>query len=845
MSILAGRRPRAGLFAASAAVALALTVSGQAQAETAVIATAPAQDATPAAAPDAAAVGEVVVTVAKTTRSSVALAGTEMQKLLPGLNPLKAIETLPGVVFETADPWGNNEQNEVLFVHGFSTQQLGYTMDGVPLGDQQYGNYNGLSVSRAITSENVGRVNLESGAGSLSVASTSNLGGAIETYSSDPIGHLASDARVTLGSYDAIRTFFRLDTDTLPGGGAAYASYVHQDARAWDFDGHQRDNQVNLKYVQTLGKGKLTLFADWDDKTEPNEDATAFGNQQTTAAANYTPATRPFIYPNVAGCVSYLQGNGAPGTPPAAAGNNFTNCFSAAQRTDLLGYIKYDYSFAPNLTWSTQAYEHYDFGRGIVAGPINQAGLPGLFAAYYPNLVVAGPSGLLNSSANTSVGTLTNLSNLFGGTGYEVRTTEYKINREGIVSNLDYQLGDHQIEFGVWFEHNEPTQHRVWYPFTAANDDLSPYTIPKGPSVFTQYAFQFFVNDFQLHLQDQWRILPNVLLTAGFKSSLQNATDDVLIQQKNITAATLPLQVPAFPTVYPTGTIDTQKWFLPQVGGTWDVTKHEQAFFNVQQNLRQFIPYGAGSNFFGFSPWSLGTQAAFNLFKSTVQPETSWTYEVGGRTQRRVDLGVITGVDGQVDVYHVDFSNRLLNVAPYNFINPAPAILVNVGGVTTNGADIGATVHFGPHFQAYDSISYNKSTYDSNYNSGTSGGVATVVATGGKTVPLTPDWLEKFILSTQFGAFQAQLSGDYIGKRYVTYLNDLSVPGTFQLGAEASYLFQVPDGHFIRTFKLSANATNITNTKGVSTATVTSNSGGYTAYPIAPSMFFVTLAAGF
>jgi len=26
---------------------------------------------------------------------------------------------------------------------------------------------------------------------------------------------------------------------------------------------------------------------------------------------------------------------------------------------------------------------------------------------------------------------------------------------------------------------------------------------------------------------------------------------------------------------------------------------------------------------------------------------------------------------------------------------------------------------------------------------------------------------------------------------------------------------------------------------------VTSNSGGYTGYPIAPSMFFVTLAAGF
>ena len=92
------------------------------------------------------------------TRSSVALSKSEMQKILPGMNPLKALQTLPGVSFQTADPWGNNEQNLSLFIHGFSGPQLGYTMDGVPLGDQQYGNYNGLSPQRAVISENVGSV---------------------------------------------------------------------------------------------------------------------------------------------------------------------------------------------------------------------------------------------------------------------------------------------------------------------------------------------------------------------------------------------------------------------------------------------------------------------------------------------------------------------------------------------------------------------------------------------------------------------------------------------------------------------------------------------------------------
>ena len=806
-------RRRTFLLAATALASLAAWDSAAAQQAA----------ATPASAEAPA--GEVIVTLAKTTRSAVLLSGAESQKILPGVSPLKAIETLPGVIFETADPWGNNEQNLALFVHGFATQQLGYTMDGVPLGDQQYGNYNGLSVSRAVTSENVDRVNLSSGAGVLGVASTSNLGGAIETFSRDPSKERLIDLRETVGSYSTTRTFARIDTGTVLGDDGAYASFLHQDAKAWDFDGHQGGDQANLKYVHDDARGKLTLFADWQDKVEPNEDAINYGNQQTKTST-YSPYTRPFLYPNLAACTTSLTGG--PGTPPPAQGNNFSNCFSAAQRTDVLAYVKYDLRVTDNITWSNQAYYHYDYGRGIVAGPINQAGLPGLFATYFPNLVVG---------SSTSAATLQNISNLFGGTGDEVRTTEYRINREGLISTLDWRLGQHDIEAGVWWEHNEPAQHRVWYPFSAANNDLSPYDVPKGPHVLTQYYAEFFVNDVQFHLQDQWRILPTLLLQAGFKASLQTADGKFPIEQENLPTVAVPVH-------YPQGSLTSNNGFLPQVGAVWDATSHEQVFFNVQQNMRQFIPYGAGSNFFGFSPWSLGTQAAFNLFKSTVHPETSWTYEVGARTHRPLELGPVTGFDGQASFYHVDFSNRLLNIAPYSFINPAPAILANVGGVATNGVDLAGTLHVGPHFEAYDAVSYNKSTYDSNYFSGVTNGVPTTVATAGKWVPLTPDWMNKFILSTRWGPFEAQLNGDYVGRRYVTYLNDLSVPATFQMGLEASWRIPVTPS-VLRSAKLSVNVTNLTDTKGVSTAVVTSASGGYQAYPIAPTMGFVTLEATF
>ncbi|MBQ1544098.1 MAG: TonB-dependent receptor [Caulobacteraceae bacterium] len=760
-----------------------------------------AATAAAAATGDAGEVEEVMITLSKTTRSSVSLSGSEMQKLLPGVNPLKAIQTLPGVSYQTADPWGNNEQNVSLFVHGFSTQQLGFTMDGVPLGDQQYGNYNGLSPQRAITSENVAKTILSSGAGDLGVASTSNLGGAIEIFSSDPLTTRGGQIQQTLGSYAATRSFVRLDSGDFAGGNRAYISFLHQDQRAWDFRGHQRGNQINAKYVHEDDRGRLTAYLNLSDKVEPNEDAIVHVG---TAA---TPYTRPFLYPDLAAALAYLSAGGA---PPAADGPNFRNYHSAAQRTDGLAYVKYDYKINPDLTWSSQAYFHHDEGRGVVAGPINQAGLPGLFATYFPGQ---------------------DLKTVFGGTGYAVRTTEYLINRGGLISNLNWNVGNHQVEAGVWYENNRSATHRAWYPFSAASSDLTPYDIPTHAN-FIQYYSQIKTDVVQLHLQDQWRIRPDLLLQAGFKSSLQFTSGTVPIQQKNAPNATNP-------TLLPTGEIDSREWFLPQIGAIWDFTSNEQAFVNVQKNLRQFVTYGAG----GLSPWSLGSQGAFDQFKRTANPETAWTYEIGLRTRRDLSLGPITAFEGQASYYHVDFSDRLLQISPTPIISSlvgGAAILANVGGVKTDGVDVAGTLHFGPHFSFYDAVSYNRSTYQDDYTSGT-----TLVRTSGKQVPGSPDWLNKFVASVNYGPFEGQLVGDYVGKRYATYTNDLSVKSYFLLGLQGSYRFQVPDRYILKDPKISVNVTNLADEKGDFEVVVGAASGTYNTYPIPPRQVFVTLSAAF
>ena len=772
-----------------------------------------AADAEPSARPnpamtDAADAGpaeDQIVVTGRRTRSVVTLEGPAIQKILPGISPLKAIQTLPGVTYLTADPWGNNEQNISLFIHGFNAQQLGYTLDGVPLGDQTYGNYNGLSPQRAVISENVGSVTLASGAGDLGTASTSNLGGTIDTFTSAPKREFGIAIQQTVGSYDAYRSYVRVDSGTFGGGNSLYLSGVRQDARAWDFKGKQGGYQANGKFVHEDDSGTLTLYGAYSDKTEPNEDATVF----TKANLATAPYTRPFFYPDFAGEQLYLSSGAY-----AAAGSNYRNYYSAAQRTDYLTYTKYDLHVSNAITFSNQIYYHHDDGVGIVAGPINVAGLPQLFSFYYPGRTAA------------------QLSGVFGGSGLAARTTEYLINRGGIISTLRAELGNHDIEIGGWYEHQRSHAFRRWYAVDV-NNPRSPYERPRdyATPLIDQYESQVRVDEIQGHVQDSWHVLPNLTAMGGIKATIQAAKQRVPVQ---------PIPGSFTGSVrLPEGTLKTHKYFLPQLGAVWDATPTEQLFVNAQKNVRQFQTSAAS----GLSPFALGSQAAFDLFRNQAKPETSITYEGGLRTRRTLELGPLTGFDGQISYYHVDFSNRLLAISPTPVITAivsGAAILQNVGSVRTDGIDASGTFRFGPHFSLYNALSYNNSRYRDDYTSGT-----TLVPTKGKKVPGSPAWLNKTVVTASAGIFDAQLIGDYIGRRFATYTNDLSVKGYFTASLRVAARLPFGEQIGVKDATIALNITNLTDKQAASTLSIGAASGTFNAFPLAPRQFFGTLSLGF
>ncbi len=748
---------------------------------------------------------QIVVTATRTTRSSVELGAAEIQKVLPGANPVKAIQTLPGVQFETADPWGNNEQNISLFVHGFNQNQLGFTMDGVPLGDQSYGNYNGLTPQRAVISENVARVRLTAGAADLGTASASNLGGGIETYSSDPAATMGVRFAQTLGSYDASRTYLRIDSGEVEGLGgtnSGYLSVVRQKARAWEFNARQGGWQGNAKFVHKGENGTLTGYFNISDKAEPNQDSVAHN------AGGLEPYYRSLLYPNWQAALAYVDANGA---PPANNPNNYMNYFGDAQRTDYLGYIKYEHRFGDALTWSNQVYYHHDEGQGQITGPIAAAGLPGLFRIYYPGQ---------------------NLKQVFGGSGYARRTTDYGIDRNGLISTLAIHAGDHEIELGGWYEHNRNTIFRRWYAAPIDNPP-SPYEwADPAKRRLTQYAAITKYDLIQTHVQDRWHVTPTVTVEAGFKSSLQFADGRVPTQP-------LPGALPGTSTGYPEGRLNTKKWFLPAVGAIWDITADDQLFGHIQKNVRQFQASVAA----GLSPFAVGSQQAFDQIKANTSPETSWTYEAGLRSRHALDLGPLTAIEGQISAYHVDFDNRLLQISATPVIASViggVSILQNVGRVRTNGVDAAATLRFGPHLSIYNALSYNSSKYRDNYVSGTN-----TILTAGKYVPNTAKWLNKTVVTINDGPFEIQAIGDYVGPRFATYTNDQSIGGRYLLNLQAGYNLPAIAGLPVKDLKLSVNVTNVTNRKGIYELVVGAAAKTWNSYAQPPRMGFITLSGAF
>ena len=104
--------------------------------------------------------------------------------------------------------------------------------------------------------------------------------------------------------------------------------------------------------------------------------------------------------------------------------------------------------------------------------------------------------------------------------------------------------------------------------------------------------------------------------------------------------------------------------------------------------------------------------------------------------------------------------------------------------------------------------------------------------------------MNKTVATLTAGPFEAQVIGDFVGRRFATFSNDVSVPSYFLTSLRVAAA--VPEGVLpLRKAEIALNVTNVGDRTGVSTLSIGSATNSYSAYPIAPRQWFLTFSGAF
>ncbi|WP_242011674.1 TonB-dependent receptor [Acetobacter fallax] len=711
--------------------------------------------------------------------SSEVMTAHDIEKFVPGTNPLKVIAQQPGVLLTAADPMGQDSWATQLYVRGFFQNQIGFTLDGVPLGELTYRNYNGLGINQAISPDNISRMDVSQGAGALDTPSTNNLGGAISFTSMDPAHKHQVDISQTFGSNSAFRTFVRINSGDLNASGTRFfVSYARSNSDKWKGSGPLFDQKVNAKLVQPIGEqSEISAFFDWDDQQYLS---------YQDLSLNYLHTLGPRLdnfYPNYKG--AYLAAQGI-----FTNGQNKTNdpldamfYDSSAIARDYLGGLKAHITLADNLTWDSVAYGHSNLGWGGYASPF----------ASSPN-------------------------------GAPLRYQEHQgsIARYGFTTGVTYEVARNTINTGVWYENNRYIMDYFAYqmPLLGEGEPLNPLSMSSFKNPVAQlWGTTYNTNTFEYHLQDTYHILKNLSVHAGFRSMLVTTHGGGTVNDAAYTGQ----------SQLPSGSLTTAAAFLPHISANWLFLPGHELYFDISQNRRA---YAQGGYQMG-QAWGVTNQATFRELQKTIKPESDWAYELGYRYNSSL-------LSASLNLYRVNFFNRLQSMASASIVDPVSTV-VNVGAVTMNGVDAAFTIRPVEHLSIYNSVSYNDSRYGSDI---TTAGV--VYHQAGKKVVNYPDFMYKAGVDYAYKRMSAHFDVNYIGKRYLSYMNDTSVPGYWIANLGAKY--QIGTKGFLKNMTFEFNVYNLFNASYISTMGENGNpfTGDYQSFMIgAPRQYFGTVRATF
>ena len=744
---------------------------------------------------------EVIVTGTRTPPSTAGLAtrvneakdeaivGQKfIQTQLPSANIGQLINFIPGISNSTEDPGGFNSGD--LRIHGFECNPSGghiaIAVDGAPFTDT--GNY-ACYFGEYIIGELVDHITVNIGSSDVDSPSASALGASINVVTKTPPRDLGADGKLTFGTYGYTRAYSELDTGTIgPWGATAFVAGEY--GRENNYKGRPGEStrwDLNGKVYQPLnGTDFISLVATYTQERQyPPFDASAAviaaSGDPYFDGDNYTWAPETAT-PGVADTVP------TPAVHPAGTDANYwalfpnpVNFFSARGQSQFSVNRKLTFTFDPTF--------FYTLANGGGSTSLSEKDKRLIGSSTAAGVDLNGDGDILDTVIT-----------------YSPSNTETY--RYGLTTSLLYDLDDHshfQLAYTLDYGHHRQTgELSTVDPTTGVPSDVFAAKPGYGPAIVDADGSllrkrdrlsiailnQVSANYIGKFMDDRLHV--NVGVRAPFferqlnqhcytyngtsawcdtvnPSAVQTAynTDLAANRAPGQSAAALASLLGAFVTTgvggapnfrFPfTGDVKYNK-LLPNAGVSFRVAEHHLLYASYAR---------------GFA--APKTDDLYTSTNENVLPETSDNFAAGYRYQSsRVTLSI--------NGYDAEFRNRI--VQSFDPTDPTLSIDRNVGDVTVRGVDIEAGLSPIDHLNIYGSANFNSSELKSNYTL-TTAGVTFALPTKGKELVMTPDRTFAGRVSYDFGPVTLGAEGKYISSRFVSDVNDASIPGYGVVGLDA------------------------------------------------------------
>ena len=625
-----------------------------------------------------------------------------------GTSGLKMLEALPGFNVQVNDALGLYEFGNSVFVRAFNLQQIGFSIDGVPLGrTDQFG---GSPIYRYVDNENTERVTASTGAGDVSQSGYASLGPYVDYQTSNPTVEPGVSLSYTLGSDSLRRSFVKLQSGEYQGL-SAYFSRSKIDGDLWRGPGTIDREHLEAKVRYRFGdRDEVWLRAVHNSFYDYDSPYVSIAQYDGSANDLFGRSGRYFAYldslPDLPESV--------PGVRYSNTGYNQFYKQAVNQRRDTLYSLGGQFEIRPDLLNYTTLY--YEAKKGFGVSP----------EAYATSLA------LHNAESNVD--------GLFAPKGVQYGLSSLSGHRFGGRTGLQWEVGQHQIDTGLWAETDVFNRQQGRYNLT----DGSPAGEPLfNEPVHLQGDFSSTRNSLQYHLKDTWTLLDDRLrLQFGFKSlnlkyrieGYRNAGDYINNRQPRLST----------------------QWndaFLPQAGLVYNLTDDTQVFASYSENMA--LPRGADDIFRAASPSAPPPDA-----------ERAKNYEVGYRINRPT-------FNAAWALYRTDFDNRLqafTSAVPGS--SQVETYYQNVGKVQAYGTELSG--QWKPPILAdkvvlNGNLTYNKSTFQKD---------AAGLSIRDNDVPDSPRWLAQAGVTYELAPWALlNFSARYTGERYSNFTNSESVPG--------------------------------------------------------------------